>query len=405
MSAMSRLFSALYLHIPFCVKRCAYCDFATEAVPRGSERIDDFVERMVISIRRAAKAGLLSGLETIYIGGGTPTHIGLSKLSEILYILSLSKDIDASMEVTMEANPESLTEQIVKDARALGVNRLSIGVQSLDDGVLETLGRAHGSKRAIEAIQLATSCLDNVSADVICGVMGQSDESLVSTIEQLVGLGVTHVSVYPLTIEEGTPLCAIIEAGQLPEVDEDAQARHMELAAKTLQAHGFTRYEVASYALPGRESRHNSAYWTGKPYLGLGYGAASMLDSYDLGALLESGALDCWAESIDFEGLQERAAGSHRTRISLARGGLEAEFLSERESACEDAMLGLRMSRGLPESALSRLTDACPELAAAIDEALTKGLAQLNGDGSVSPTAKGWLLGNELYGLVWDCAR
>nr|MCR5845150.1 hypothetical protein [bacterium] len=253
--------------------------------------------------------------------------------------------------------------------------------------------------------RLAKSYLDNVSADVICGVMGQSDESLISTIEQLVELGVTHVSVYSLTIEEGTPLCARIEAGQLPDIDEDVQARHMELAAKTLEAHGFARYEVASYALPGRESRHNAAYWTGKPYLGLGYGAASMLDAADLEELLESGALDCWSEGIDCKELLKRAAVSHRARISLAKGALETEFLSEREAACEDAMLGLRMSRGLPESTLNQLATACPELATAVEGALAKELAQLNGDGSVSPTAKGWLLGNELYGLVWDCAR
>ena len=404
MSAMARPFSALYLHIPFCVKRCAYCDFATEAVPRESERIDAFVERMVLSLRRAAKAGLLSNLDTIYIGGGTPTHIGLSRLSEILYILSLSKDIDASMEVTMEANPESLTEQIFKDARALGVNRLSIGEQSLDDSVLKTLGRAHDSQRAIDAIRMAKSYLDNVSADVICGVMGQSDESLAATISQLIELGVTHVSVYPLMVEEGTPLCASVEAGQLPDVDEETQARHMKLAAKLLEGAGFARYEVASYALPRRESAHNIAYWTGTPYLGLGYGAASMLEASDLEALLESCALDCWIEGIDKQELLADATGSRRARLSLSREGLEAELLSEREAACEDAMLGLRMSRGLSQSTVDQLIAACPELSTALDEAVSKGLA-LRTESGIAPTTKGWLLGNELYGMMWDCAQ
>ena len=141
-------YKALYLHLPFCVKRCAYCDFATAAVPAGAPEIEAYVEDLSLQIRRKAKEGELGAVETVYLGGGTPSHVGLAGLSMLLYTLSLSMHLTDEVECTMEANPESLTERMVRDIWALGVNRLSIGVQSFDDDVLRTLGRAHSSDDA-----------------------------------------------------------------------------------------------------------------------------------------------------------------------------------------------------------------------------------------------------------------
>ena len=251
-------YKALYLHLPFCVRRCGYCDFATEAVPADDARIDAYVEDLALQVRRKAKEGELAAVETVYIGGGTPSHVGMPRLSMLLYTLSLSMRLEPDVECTMEANPESLTGNMVRDIWALGVNRLSIGVQSLDDAVLRTLGRAHSADDARCAVAAARERFDNVSVDLMCGIPGQSAESFEATVREAVALGASHVSVYPLTIEPHTPFHRAVMRGQMPEPDDDVEAAHMEIAARVLAEAGFSRYEVASYALPARSAATTS---------------------------------------------------------------------------------------------------------------------------------------------------
>ena len=165
-------YKALYLHIPFCVKRCGYCDFATSAVERDSPIIDEYVESLVMDIRRASREGKLGAIETVYLGGGTPSYIGMRRLSMLLYALSMSMHLEPEVECTMEANPESLTAPMVRDIWALGVNRLSLGVQSFDDEVLRILGRAHDAEAARAAVRAAQERFENVSVDLMCGIPG-----------------------------------------------------------------------------------------------------------------------------------------------------------------------------------------------------------------------------------------
>ena len=253
-------FKALYLHIPFCQSRCAYCDFVTDAVPCDDPRIDDYVDRLVLAIRHAGKKGLLGSIETVYLGGGTPSYVGTKRLSKILYTLSLSMHLTPDVECSMEANPESLTPEMVKDIWALGVNRLSIGVQSLHDDTLRTLQRIHTADKARRAISMARERFDNVSVDIMCGIPGQNPEDYCKDLAEVVELGANHVSVYPLTIEEGTPFDRMIESGQLVETPQDDQALMMQMAASVLEPLGLARYEVASYARPGFACRHNESY-------------------------------------------------------------------------------------------------------------------------------------------------
>ena len=207
-------YKALYIHIPFCVSRCGYCDFATAAMPCEDRRIDDYIEQLVLEIRKQAKAGELSAIETAYIGGGTPTHIGAARMSSLLYALSVSMDLaKEGFEFTVEANPESLDERLVQDMWALGVNRLSIGVQSFDDSLLRVLGRDHDAERARRAIGEAQRRFENVSIDLMCGLPGQSDELFEASLREAVSLGVKHVSVYPLAIEPHTPFDQLVLAG------------------------------------------------------------------------------------------------------------------------------------------------------------------------------------------------
>ena len=364
-------YKALYLHIPFCKSRCRYCDFDTDAVAKDNPAISAYVDDLVLSIRRAAKEGKLANIETVYLGGGTPSYLGSTHLSSILYMLSLSLNRFSELEVSMESNPDSITPELIKDIWALGVNRLSIGVQSLDDGVLFLLGRAHDAARAEEAIATALQRFDNVSVDMMCGIPGQDPERFCADLQRVVDMGVKHVSIYPLAIEEGTPLEAAIEAGEIPDVVEDEQAMMMQMAASVLEPAGLKRYEVASYAVPGYECRHNIAYWTGRPYLGLGRSAVTMTQT-----------------------------PTTRTRI---QDGQVTDELDLKQTLCEDLMLGMRMTRGVSDEQVKRFAALVPDIYPVMHSLVRDNLV-IYEDGRYKPTLGGWLCGNVLFGRIFELA-
>lgn len=271
----------------------------------------------------------------------------------------------------MEANPESLTERMVRDAWALGVNRLSIGVQSFDDEVLAVLGRAHSADDARRAIEAAHTRFENVSVDLMCGIPGQGAESFEASVREAAALGAAHVSVYPLTIEAHTPFDAAVLAGDMEEPDDDVEAAHMEIAARVLAEAGYERYEVASYARPGFECRHNIAYWTGVPYLGLGRSAATMTQNAE-----------------------------RRMRV---QDGRVTDDMDARGMAAEDLMLGMRMTCGVPDELVEAAAVLLPDAPAVLAELEGEGLVA-HADGRWRPTDRGWLCGNELYGRLFDLA-
>lgn len=364
-------YRALYLHIPFCVKRCDYCDFETSALPTTSKKIDNYIDDMVLDIRRKAKEGELGALKTVYIGGGTPSHLGLSRLSMLLYTLSLSMHLEPEIECTMEANPESLTERMVNDIWALGVNRLSIGVQSFDDEVLGILGRAHSSQNARNAISCALNRFENVSVDLMCGIPGQSEASFEQSVREAVSLGVTHVSVYPLTIEPRTPFYKAVKRGKMEQPDDDVEAAQMKLAQDVLESEGFVRYEVASYAKPGYECAHNIAYWTGVPYLGLGRSAATMTQNSE-----------------------------RRMRV---QDGQVTDDLNPAQMAAEDLMLSMRMTCGVSVNQVNDYAVLLPDIHDTLTRLESLGLI-VRSCNRWCPTELGWLCGNELYGSLFDLA-
>lgn len=357
-------YKALYIHIPFCVKRCSYCDFTTQAIAKDSPRIDEYIEQLCFRIRKLAHQGELARIETVYLGGGTPSYVGQKRLSMLLYTLGLSMHLEPDVECSMEANPESLSVNMVRDVWALGVNRLSIGVQSFDDAVLALLGRAHNANRAVEAINDAQQRFENISIDLMCGIPGQSIQSLEASVQQAIALGVTHISIYPLTIEEHTPLYNQVLAGVFEEPDADTQAEHMQRAATLLQSAGYVRYEVASYAKPGFECRHNKAYWTGVPYLGLGKSAASMTQN-----------------------------AHHRMRV---QDGVITDDLTPKQRAAEDLMLGMRLTEGVSFGQVTQAEALLPGLRETLAKLRKNGLVY-ESQQRFKPTNKGWLCGNELY--------
>lgn len=363
-------YRALYIHVPFCKRRCAYCDFSTCAVAPNSPKLDEYVESTIGAIRQASRSDELGAIETVYFGGGTPTFLGNRRLSNLLYTLSLSMHLTPEVECTIEANPDSLTEPMCKDLYALGATRISLGVQSFDDGLLSLLGRVHSSDQAKRAIDAAHCRLENVSIDLMCGLPGQTEEGFRRDLECALSFGVKHVSVYPLMIEEGTPLSARVERGEVS-VDEDLGADLMMVASEVLCNAGMHRYEVASYAFEGYESRHNTAYWTGKPYLGLGDGAVSM-----------------------------RQNTLERERV---QGGEVVEALDPFEMAAEDLMLGMRMSRGVSDELVEEAALLLPDAQGAFSELASDGLVA-HREGRWVPTEKGWLFGNRLYGRLYELA-
>ncbi len=364
-------YEALYIHIPFCAKRCNYCDFETQAIGANEPTIDQYVETLIRDIRKASREGLLGSIKTIYIGGGTPTFIGHKRLVNLIYTISLSLNIEPDSEFTIEANPESLTLPMVKDLYSLGVSRLSIGVQSFNDDELKALGRIHNAKTALLAIETAQQRIENVSVDLMCGLPEQTSKSWSASVETAVSSNVTHVSVYPLTIEEDSIFGHQLEKANMQAPSEDLQADMMEISAKLLEAKGYERYEVASYAKPDCQCKHNIAYWTGIPYLGLGRGAAGMCQST-----------------------------SGRERL---KDGNVVETLSPLQADIEDLMLGMRMSRGVSPDLIAKIAQIKPVVLDTISELEALGLIKFE-DGRYKPTKHAWLLGNELYSRIWALA-
>lgn len=269
-------YRALYLHIPFCRAKCLYCDFDSRALTGCAleEAIGAYCEGLSAQVDAHGNAGELSEVETVYVGGGTPSLLG----GRLVGLVDLVRSYCEPVEFTCEANPESFTLDLAQALRAAGVTRISLGVQSLNASELKAIGRIHSAEQAMLAIAQAKAAGFSTSCDVMCGLPGQTLDTFAETLRSLVTLNPDHVSVYPLQLEEGTPLARMEEAGEVEVPDEDFQAQCMDLAAEVLKEAGYERYEVASYAKPGHRCRHNIAYWTGKPYLGLGRSAASMLD-------------------------------------------------------------------------------------------------------------------------------
>ncbi len=269
--------SHLYVHVPFCASKCDYCDFAS--VPCADPAI---VRAVFAGIRTQLlgwqRSGLDGVLDTVYFGGGTPSLCS-GEVSDLLVFIKDTFVVHPVAEITVEANPDSVSPKTVHGLAAAGVTRVSVGVQSLADKDLRVLGRRHDSEAALRACDTVLDAGLDLSVDLMCAIPGQSRSSWADTLRRAADVGARHVAVYPLSIEPSTPMHVAVESGLLAEPDPDTAADHMMLAAESLAFHGFERYEVANYATDAaHRSRHNTAYWTGRSYIGVGPGAHGMVD-------------------------------------------------------------------------------------------------------------------------------
>jgi oxygen-independent coproporphyrinogen III oxidase len=317
--------AGIYIHIPFCRRACHYCNFHFSTSLKGK---NDFLEALLKEV--VLQEDYLSGsrVETIYFGGGTPSLLDGGELQSILSALHQHFDVMADAEVTLEANPDDITTEKLSHWKNAGVNRLSIGVQSFFEDDLRWMNRAHSAQQAKDSIKLSQDMgFSNLTIDLIYGTPTLTDKNWNTNMETAIDLGVPHLSCYALTVEEGTALEVMIKKNKVAATDTEVQARQFTQLMNRLQAEGYEHYEISNFALPGKRSRHNSSYWSGKKYLGLGPSAHSF-----------NGVSRQW-----------NVAGNALYVHALKRNELpfEKEELTDRQRFNEYIMTSLRTMEGL----------------------------------------------------------
>ncbi|MCQ2266959.1 MAG: radical SAM family heme chaperone HemW [Bacteroidaceae bacterium] len=258
---------ALYIHIPFCKTRCAYCSFY-------STTSYNLMDRYVSALCHEMSLREHFDISTVYIGGGTPSQLGEERLSQLLSAVRKHFHVKDEAEITVEVNPDDITTQLTEILYHNGVNRVSMGVQSFDETELRSINRRHTAQQAVYAVQMIKAAgISNISIDLMYGLPGQTLQTFANSVNKAIGLPVTHISSYALSIEEGTLLHRQLQAGLISETDEEITIAMYNLLRHRLQEAGFEHYEISNFARPGYSSRHNSSYWDGTPYIGLGPGA------------------------------------------------------------------------------------------------------------------------------------
>ena len=319
----------LYVHVPFCVSKCAYCDFASYATREAD--IPRYVEAVIQEItRRGAVAGHPK-VDTIFLGGGTPSLLDEVQVTRILGALSEAFPIEESAEITCECNPGTLTTPFAQALRKAGVNRLSLGAQASQTRLLRLIGRIHDWEKVIASVEIARQAgFDNINLDLMLGLPSQTVSDVRETLEGAIALSPTHLSCYGLIVEEGTPICRDITEGKLALPDEEVEREMYELARQTLAQHGFHQYEISNFARKGYACRHNVGCWTRVPYLGFGCAAHGFFD-------------EC------------RTMNPSNLDAYLAGDEPKTELISKEEARFESLMLGLRMTRGVKNEDFTRM--------------------------------------------------
>lgn len=314
----------IYIHIPFCKSRCIYCDFFSSTL---STSRDAFINALRNEIHNRADEIRHARANTIYLGGGTPSQLTYVQVKEIFDTLLGVVSLENGAEVTMECNPDDVTPEFMGSLADIPVNRISMGVQSMNDNFLRLLNRRHTSLQALNAVEILRSAgYDNLSIDLMYGLPGQTLELWKSDVDKIISLDVPHLSAYSLQWEEGTPLFKILERGEVQETDEDTSVSMYRYLIRRAMECGYEHYEISNFAKPGMRAKHNSGYWRDEAYVGLGPGAHS------------------------YDGAYKRSCNPPDLQRYLNNEGIiaqEIEILSEEELYEEQVLKGLRTIDGL----------------------------------------------------------
>ena len=386
----------LYVHVPFCKTKCPYCDFNTYQGIEG--QMGTYLEAVTTELRLWGSTLGHPRVRTVFFGGGTPSYLPDGDIEAILQTASGSFTIDSKAEITIEANPGDLDEAACRGLLRQGVNRLSIGVQSLDNGLLQLLGRRHSADGAIVAFHTARDAgFENVNLDLMYGLPHQTVAQWDDTIRRLAELAPEHISLYALTLEEGTPMRLWADQGKIPEPDPDLAADMYGMAQKVLGDAGYHHYEISNWAKPALESQHNLIYWRNEAYLGVGPGAHSRLGDYRFWTVLApreyAGGAAEWSEvsTPEWTAFGEGELGQART--------VDGCELIDSDTACAETMfLGLRLLDGLDLTQASALVaqDLAARYDSEIEELLNLGLLRREGDIiRLDPSA--YLIANQVF--------
>ena len=386
----------LYVHVPFCETKCPYCDFNTYA---GIEPLAPaYVAALV---RELSLWGAMLGrpdVTTVFLGGGTPSYLPADSIAAVLATARRRFALADDAEVTLEANPGDFDEAKLAAYLDCGVNRLSIGVQSLDDGLLRILGRRHSAREAKRAYRMARAAgFHNVSVDLMYGLPRQSAETWRETLREVLALEPPHVSAYCLTLEEGTPMRRWVQSGQLPEPDADLAADMYEHAQDALGSAGYRHYEISNWARTGYESRHNLTYWRNRPYLGVGPGAHSYLGAYRFSNLNSPREYVSRLQEAPLSA-EPLSDGPTRQTLDAFPVVADVEEIAPRLEMAETLMMGLRLDAGIAQDDFAR------RFGVSLSHAYGDTLADLHSlglletaDGRLKLTPKARLLANEVF--------
>lgn len=372
----------VYLHSPFCVSHCTYCDFYTRAF-NGESQVRSFAEALAAGLVLSAQDLGVDGrlVDSVYFGGGTPSLLSPSDLELVMKALQSTFRLDPHAELSIECNPESVTLEKLADFHSIGINRLSLGVQSFEPAILKTLGRAHSADRARQAFEEARRAgFANVSFDLMLALPGQSLEILRRDLDTAVGLAPDHLSTYLLEMDKETALRARIERGELKPPTEDEAADMYELTRSVLTRAGFRHYELSNFAVPAKECRHNLKYWTDQPFVGFGPSAWSYLGGRR------------FREGADLEGYLDAV----RRKTPPKREAMEGDA---RERIEEALFAGLRLVDGVDLEHLGRsygVEDPLGDRRQAVRDLEEAGFVSLEG-GRLRLTRRSYPIANEIF--------
>ncbi len=370
----------LYIHVPFCIKKCLYCDFTS--YPLSGPAVKSYLESLIreINLYGTALADEDKIITSIFFGGGTPTTLPAASFKTVLNAVRSSFFLAAGCEVTVEANPGTVDGACLTELRQAGVNRLSIGVQSFHDRLLGVLGRIHSAAQAVQAVQLARKAgFDNLNLDFIFGIPGQTNHDWRETLHRAVEIAPEHIAAYSLQLEEGTPLAQAAERGAICVCPEETELTMYQDAVAFLTAHGYSHYEISNFARPGKQCAHNLVYWLNQPYLGLGPAAHSLIKGVR------------FANDISLAGYCDRLSREeypveNRTGLTVA------------DEMSETVFLGLRLTAGVDLNQFYRRFGRRAEdiYRNEIAGLIQKGLLEIS-EGSLRLTTKGLPLANVVF--------